>query len=153
MAAQQQNLAVTLCLFDGFNLLLPSAVIAEIMSGVAARAGTGEGDYPWLVDHMSWREMELPVISFEQLFLQRNSRLRGSHLAVLRGFGKNGKLPFYAVPMQAAPQPFTLNGPGELEELEDAGRLGFVERAVKVRGVDAVIPRLADLEAQLASSF
>ncbi len=146
-----QPLAAALCIFDGFNLLLPQLALAEVVSGVAASAEPGE--QPWQLGDMNWRGQRVPVLSLEQLLIQRSARLRGSHLAVLRGHHDSAALPFYAVPIQAAPSPVSLDSKIPLEELEDKGRVDFALRHIRVRGVAAVIPDLKALEAHIIAGL
>lgn len=61
------------------------------------------------------------------------------------------RFPFIGVPVQAIPTPFQLTDASQLLELDHQGRLDFIARYFRVRGVDAVIPDLAGILSHLAS--
>jgi chemosensory pili system protein ChpC len=140
----------TICICDGFNMLLPTAVIAEVISGVSATLEK-QPAYPWLLGEVNWRGLTLPLISFEQLLVQRNPRLRGSHIAVMRSQVEVDKIPFYGVPVQAVPASFNFSKDMAVQEGADQGRLDFVAQYARVRGVKVVIPELAGIQSHIAS--
>jgi chemosensory pili system protein ChpC len=146
------KLSAMLCICDGFNLLLPSIAVAEMVSGVAASTEAST-EHPWLLGEMGWRGLTIPVLSFEQLLIQRGARLRGSHIAIIRGHVNTEKLPFYGVPLQAIPSSIQIKDQGQLEEMPDEGRLDFAECYVRIQGVAAVIPQLEALEAHVAAGL
>jgi chemosensory pili system protein ChpC len=148
----ENAIEATICICDGFNMLLPSAAIGEVISGVAAMLDK-QPAYPWLLGEVNWRGLTVPLISFEQLLIQRNPRLRGSHIAVMRSQVDTEKMPFFGVPVQAIPASFSLTRETPIQEGADEGRLDFVAKYVRVRGVDAVIPDLPGIETHLASCF
>jgi chemotaxis signal transduction protein len=140
----------SICICDGFNLLLPSAAIAEAVSGVTASLET-EAKFPWYQGEVHWRGLVLPLVSFEQLLIQRNPRLRGSHIAIVRSQVEADLIPFFGVPVQTVPTSFDFSRDMAVEEGNDDGRLDFVTQYVRVRGVNTVIPDLAAIESHVAS--
>lgn len=145
------SLDATICICDGFNLLLPSAAIAESVSGVAASLKEGELKFPWYQGDVHWRGLVLPLVSFEQLLIQRNPRLRGSHIAIVRSQVEVDLIPFFGVPVQTVPTAFEFSRDMQVDQSESDGRLDFVTQQVRVRGVDTVIPDLAAIESYVAT--
>lgn len=145
-----ESIVATICICDGFNMLLPSAAIAEVVSGVSASLDN-KSDFPWHQGEVSWRGLTLPLVSFEQLLIQRNPRLRGSHIAVMRSHSEVDRIPFFGVPIQAVPANFDFPRDMSVEDGNDDGRLDFVSQYVRVRGVNTVIPDLSKIEAHIAS--
>lgn len=143
--------SASICICDGFNLLLPSNAIAEAVSGVAASLDGSQASFPWYQGEVHWRGMVLPLVSFEQLLVQKNPRLRGSHIAVLRSQVEVERIPFFGVPVQTVPTSFEFSKDMSVEEGNDEGRLDFVSQYVRVRGVNTVIPDLTAIESHIAS--
>ena len=149
MAEQPIKVIIGIC--DGFNLLLPSEMIADIVSGVNVSAV--EEPYSWQRGNLNWSGMTIPVLSFEQLLRNKPARLRGSHIVVIRGTSDTETLPFYGLPIQAMPNEYRLESSDELVEEEPAAGLSQVAVAVRVRGVPCIIPEIAHIEEQIASDL
>lgn len=144
------SIDATICICDGFNMLLPSAVIAEVVSGVAASM-ENKSNFPWYQGEVNWRGLILPLVSFEQLLIQRNPRLRGSHIAIMRSHMAVDRIPFFGVPIQAIPANFEFSQNTPVEDGKDEGRLDFISQYVRVRGVNTVIPDITKIETHIAS--
>ena len=149
MAEQPIKVIIGIC--DGFNLILPSEMIADIVSGVNVSAV--EEPYSWQRGNLNWSGMTIPVLSFEQLLRNKTARLRGSHIVVIRGTSDTETLPFYGLPIQAMPNEYRLESSDELVEEEPAAGLNQIAAAVRVRGVPCVIPEIAYIEEQIASDL
>lgn len=141
--------AIGIC--DGFNLLLPNNLIADVASAMTVAKTTIETD--WAIGELSWRGIELPVASIEQLVLQRAPRIRGSHVSILHGTLDTERLPFYGVPMQAIPHEFKLVKESDLTERSDDLDLRFCTMKVTARGVAAIIPDLKGIEEAILAGF
>ena len=137
----------TIAICDGFNLLLPDNLIIDVISAIGIRSS--ENQNPWVMGELGWRGNPLPIVSAEQLILQRAARLRGSHIAVFRGTQDTARMPFYGVPLQAMPHSYELNRPTELVLREDALHFDFCAMKVRVRGVSTLIPDLQAIEHRL----
>lgn len=137
---------------DGFNLLLPSDMVADIVSGV--NVSNVEVPYSWQRGNLNWSGMTIPVLSFEQLLHSKTARLRGSHIVVVRGTSDTETLPFYGLPTQAMPSEYRLESSDEMI-IEDVGakNLAMVASAVRVRGVPCIIPDIADIEERVAADL
>ena len=140
-------IASTIGICDGFNLLLPSNLIADVVSSMTY--SQQKGDSSWAIGELSWRGLQIPVVSIEQLIINRTPRIRGSHVAIFHGTLDTDKLPFYAVPMQAIPHNFNLLKESDLSERSDDVALEYCAMKVTARGVAAIIPDLEGLERQL----
>jgi|TARA_B110000483_G_scaffold243672_1_gene335282 chemosensory pili system protein ChpC len=137
-------LGSTIAICDGFNMLLPSNLIADVFSAVSIDQKSGA--QPWSIGDISWRGLHLPVISIEQIILHRAPRLRGSHVAILHGTVDTEKMPFFGVPLQAMPHNFNLENQRDVTQRSDHLELDFCAMKVTARGVSAVIPQLEAIE-------
>lgn len=131
---------------------MPSNALAEIISGVSVTPKTDQS--PWQIAEVLWNGMQVPVISFEQMMISRFARLRGSHVAIIRGTEDNDGLPFYGVAFQAVPHNFLLDADSDLVE-ENTGieKFNLIQAKVRIRGIAAVIPDLQAIEKQLLADL
>ncbi len=144
-------LGSTIAICDGFNLLLPSNLIADVVSAVTIDQKSGEN--LWSIGDLSWRGLHLPVISIELMILHRAPRLRGSHVAIFHGTVDTEKLPFFGVPLQAMPHNFNLENNRDVTQRSDLLELDFCAMKVTARGVSTVIPELEAIENQLLETL
>lgn len=143
-------IASTIGICDGFNLLLPSNLVADVVS--AMTYSQQEEGAAWSIGELNWRGLQIPVISIEQLVINRTPRIRGSHLAIFHGTLDTDRLPFYAVPMQAIPHKFSLIKDSDLAERSDDVPLEYCAMKVTAKGVAAIILDLEGFERQLLSN-
>lgn len=143
-------LSSTIAICDGFNLLLPGNLIADVVSAVTI--DQKNSDRLWSIGDISWRGLQLPVISIEQMILHRAPRLRGSHVAIFHGTFDTENMPFYGVPLQAVPHNFNLGTERDVTQRSDHLELDFCAMKVTARGVSALIPQLEEIEKQLLQS-
>lgn len=136
---------------DGFNLILPAEMVADVVSGV--NVSTVEEPHTWQRGNLNWNGMTIPVLSFEQLLRNKTARLRGSHIVVIRGTANSEALPFYGLPTQAMPNEYRLESADEMIEETIADGLNQVAAAVRVRGVPCIIPEIANIEEQVATDM
>ncbi len=141
----------TIGICDGLNLLLPDNLIGDVISAIGITAL--ENHDPWFIGETEWRGLQLPVISIEQLIRNGPARIHGSHIAVFRGTHDPARLPFYGVPLQAAPHSYPISHGGELTLLEDAKSFDFCLQKVRVRGVSTLIPDLEGIEERLLETL
>jgi hypothetical protein len=142
-------ISCTIGICDGFNLLLPGNLIADVVS--ATTFSPQKSDTVWRIGELNWRSLELPVVSIEQVILNRIPRIRGSHVAIFHGTLDAEKLPFYGVPMQAIPHSFSLVKESDLEERSDELDFKYCAMKVTAKGVASIIPDLEGIESQLLS--
>jgi len=149
MAENSVRALIAIC--DGFNLILPADMSADIVSGV--NVTTVENPQSWQRGVLTWQGMTIPVIGFEQIIRNQQARLRGSHIVVLRGTADTEVLPFYGLPTQAMPNEYELESEAEMVQEAIKEGLNQVATAVRVRGVPCIIPEIAQIEEQIAADI
>lgn len=132
----------------GARLLMPNAAIAEVLS--YADPEPVEGTPDWLLGQVRWRGWQLPLVAFSRLTgIAEEQPGLGNKMIVLKAFGGQGKVPFFAVLTQGFPRLVTVsrNGlvPVESDEALPAGVLGRVE----LNDDPALLPDVARLEAMI----
>ena len=149
MADQSIHAIIAIC--DGFNLILPANMVADVVSGVNLIAV--ENPNSWQRGELAWQGMNIPVAGFEEVVCGTQARLRGSHIVVLRGTTDTETLPFYGLPIQAMPNQYELHSEAEmLEEARDEN-LNQIAVAVRVRSVPCVIPDITRIEEKIAADI
>lgn len=127
----------------GRTLLLPTVTIAEMVSYSAPQAIDQAPD--WLLGMVEWRNLQVPVLSFEVLNGEVNpgAAVR-SRLAVLNNTGVSDELPFIAVATQAIPKLVRVSGQ-DITESEEPNQ-PFDLMRVEVDDEPLVIPNVSALE-------
>jgi len=127
----------------GRTLLMPTVTIAEMVSYSAPQAVDQAPD--WLLGMVEWRNLQVPVLSFEVLNGEANpgTAIR-SRLAVLNNTGVSDELPFIAVPTQAIPKLVRVSGQ-DITESEEPNQ-PFDHMRVEVDDEILVIPDISSLE-------
>ena len=130
------------------QLLLPNVTVAEI---IPYRAPTVIGDHAsWLLGQMEWRNIHIPVLSYEVLNGASIPSLEGARLAVVNGTGANRTIPFYAILIQGIPK-LTHVKEDDIVTVE-AMHLGpYDKMSVSILGEHAMIPDLDMIENELLS--
>lgn len=147
--AEQLKSVIGIC--DGFNFALPIEMIAETISGVAV---TSVNDpQPWQAGHLNWNGLDIPAVSLEQVVLGRRPRLRGSHVAIIRGTTDTETLPFYGVPVQTMPNEYQLMSTMEIVQAPVPEDFNLITMVARIRGVNCVIPDIEELEQQIAGDL
>ena len=136
---------------DGFNLILPANMVADMVSGVNLMRV--ENPKSWQRGELAWRGMKIPVAGFEEVIRGAQARLRGSHIGVLRGTADTQALPFYGLPVQAMPNQYELHSETEMTEEACGDSLKQIVVAARVRGVPCVIPEITRIEEQIAADI
>ncbi|NRA25143.1 MAG: chemotaxis protein CheW [Oleispira sp.] len=130
------------------QLLLPNVTVAEI---IPYRVPTVIGDHAsWLLGQMEWRNIHIPVLSYEVLNGASIPSLEGARLAVVNGTGANRTIPFYAILIQGIPK-LTHVKEDDIVTVE-AMHLGpYDKMSVSILGEHAMIPDLDMIENELLS--
>lgn len=149
MAENSVRSIIAIC--DGFNLVLPANMVADIVSGVNVLPV--EQPHSWQRGELVWQGMTIPVVGFEQILKGQQARLRGSHIAILRGTTDTGSLAYYGLPTQAMPNEYDIGSEAEMVEEPIKEGLNQIACAVRVRGVPCVIPEMAQIEEQIAADI
>ncbi|MFQ3323614.1 MAG: chemosensory pili system protein ChpC [Pseudomonadales bacterium] len=135
----------------GKSLLVPNVALAEV---VPITAVSTIDDMPnWLMGTLEWRKKTIPLVSFEAIndepFVEAGDYLR---IAVMNGCQYGDKMPFYAIALRGTPRMTRL-----VEEeviAQESSDLGIAESmSVVVDGVEAIIPNLEYIEAQVHQIF
>jgi len=125
---------------------MPNAAIAEVLS--YADPEPVEGTPDWLLGQVRWRGWELPLVAFSRLTgIAEEKPGLGNKMIVLKAFGGQGKLPFFAVLTQGFPRLVTVSQAGlvpiESDEELPVGVLGRVQ----LNDDPALLPDVGRLEA------
>lgn len=150
-AAPQQLYCVLIALRDD-SLLLPNAVIAEVMAQDAllpARDASG-----WLAGSVNWNSRRLPVVNFEVLGGAPPPPMnRRARLVVLHPLEQTADSAPLAVVSQGYPHLITLNRAAlQSLPLRPSDRAEFVLARVRLGNTEALIPDLDQLHQMLAEA-
>jgi len=143
---QAEDIRGVLIQVTGARLLMPNAAIAEVLS--YADPEPVEGTPDWLLGQVRWRGWELPLVAFSRLTgIAEEKPGLGNKMIVLKAFGGQGKLPFFAVLTQGFPRLVTVSQAGlaaiESDEELPVGVLGRVQ----LNDDPALLPDVGRLEA------
>ncbi|MBB3061002.1 chemotaxis protein CheW [Microbulbifer rhizosphaerae] len=138
----QEVSSLLLPLADG-QLLVPVDTLSEV---IAMQTPVAAYDAPdWYLGELNWRELRLPLMSFEMMRGQSLPAMHGScRIAVLCSGNPGGRLPFFALVLQGTPRLVRVT-PDELAGRERGCSQGELMH-VALSGEEAVIPDLGALE-------
>ncbi len=129
------------------TLLLPNVAVAELISYRAPQAVPGRPD--WFLGQVPWRDLNLPLLSFEAASggqVEAGSRAR---VAVLNALGGREHVKFIALLVQGIPRSIKVDAGLARSDV----RLAPLELdAVNLGDVQARIPDLVALEQKLADA-
>jgi chemosensory pili system protein ChpC len=131
----------------GGQLLLPSAVVAEVASYQPPQS-ISETQPNWLLGLINWREQRVPMLSIEEalsLSTTTVSTAQRSRTIILYGLESNQTLPFYALIAIDVPRPVTITEENITHPNVDARR-GLIFN-IKINHQESVwLPDLSYLE-------
>ena len=133
---------------SGGHLVLPNTAIAEVIN-YSEPVPIADGP-EWLLGLLSWRERDVPLLSFEGLSGQPKPSLPvRAKIVVLNALGGNADLNFFAVLVQGIPQLANIDESriAAMDYTPEADSV-IVSRVV-VDGETAVIPDLDAIEQRL----
>lgn len=148
MPEQGSELRSLLIPIHGDTLILPSAVVAEVISYTEPVAATGGP--AWLLGEVPWRRQQLPVIALEtalgtELPAKRAQRAR---IIVMYGLGNTERLPFFGLLSRGIPRAY-LASAGNVSQLattgDDGQRFVLAKVGLQPEGT-AIIPDLDGLQ-------
>ena len=142
---QTEDIRGVLIQVTGARLLMPNAAIAEVLS--YADPDPIEGAPDWLLGNVRWRGWQLPLVAFARLTgIADEQPGLGNKMIVLKAFGGQGKLPFFAVLTQGFPRLVTVSQ-SSLAALEPEGELpAGVLGHVQLKDDPALLPDVGRLE-------
>lgn len=127
------------------NLLIPNLTVAEIIPYEPLQRVEDSPD--WLLGFLGWRGVQVPVVSFEMLTVERGSfslvSVASASLVVLKALGGRSELPFFAVVAQALPRlvritPNELFETGEETEKTELQKARYADEVVSIPDLDYV---------------
>jgi chemosensory pili system protein ChpC len=137
----------------GGRLLLPNATIAEVLSYADPEPVAGAPD--WLLGRIRWRGWQLPLVAFARLTgIAGEQGGLGSKVLVVKAFGGNPKLPYFALLTQGFPRLVTVSR----QALAAVDRGGdplpdAVLAEVMLNQDQALLPDIDRIEALLGEAF
>lgn len=128
------------------QLILPNVTVAEI---IPYRTPTAVSDNNnWLLGQLEWRNVHIPILSYELLSGMSIPSLEGARLAVINGTGNNPNLPFYGILIQGIPK-LTHIQEDNIVAVDAMHSGPYDQMAVSVLGEQAMIPDLDMIENEL----
>ncbi len=87
------------------NLLIPNATVAEIIPYEPLQRAQDTPD--WFLGYLGWRGVQVPVVSFEMLTVERGSfsivSVASASLVIMKALGNREGLDFVAIVAQTLP--------------------------------------------------
>lgn len=129
------------------NLLLPNVAVAELIP--YRNVQTGEGLPAWFLGQVAWRDLKLPLLSFEAAAGGQACVGPDARVAVLNALGGRPAVKFIALVVQGIPRSLKVSSdvPRASEKLAplelDAVRIG--ELIAKIPDLIGLEQKLADL--------
>jgi chemosensory pili system protein ChpC len=128
------------------QLVLPNVTVAEI---IPYRAPTAISEHAgWLLGQLEWRNIHIPVLSYEILNGGSIPPIEGARLAVINGTGTKRNLPFYAILIQGIPKLMHIKE-DDIVTVEAMRSGPYDQMAVSLYGEQAMIPNLDMIENEL----
>lgn len=128
------------------QLILPNVTVAEIIPYRAPTPVSDNND--WLLGQLEWRNVHVPVLSYELLSGASAPSLRGARLAIINGTGDNPNLPFYGILIQGIPKSIHVKE-DDIVIVEAMKSGPYDQMAISVQDEQAMIPDLALVEHEL----
>ncbi|WP_298186453.1 chemotaxis protein CheW [uncultured Pseudomonas sp.] len=129
------------------TLLLPNVAVAELIPYRAPQAS--EGMPNWFLGQIAWRDLRLPLLSFEAASDGQATVSSGSRVAVINALGGRPAVKFIAVLVQGIPRSIKVGA--ELVRA-DVGLSPLELDAVQFGEAVLKIPDLLGLEQKLADA-
>lgn len=142
-----QELPTFLLPLQKSTLLVPNATVAEIIPYEPLQRVQDTPD--WFLGFLGWRGVQVPVVSFEMLTVERGSfslvSVASASLVILKALGGKHDLQFFAIVAQALPRLVRITE----NELFATGEDTETTEVAKARYADAIvsIPDLDYIEA------
>jgi chemosensory pili system protein ChpC len=126
-------------------LLVPGVSVAEIVN--YSYPDCPENAPDWFLGYITWRKLEVPLVSFELLNGQAEPRAVSSQrIAVLNNTGVSEDIPFLAIVIQAIPRLIRIT-PKDIDVAKDVDLAPAEKQAISMGGDEAVyIPDISVLE-------
>lgn len=127
------------------SLLLPNVAVAELIP--YRNVQTGEGLPAWFLGQVGWRDLKLPLLSFEAASGGKAHVGPDSRVAVINALGGRASVKFIALVVQGIPRSLKVSS----DLVRASEHLAPLELdAVRIGDLVAKIPDLVGLEQKLA---
>lgn len=125
-------------------LLLPGVSVAEIVN--YSYPECPEGVPEWFLGYVTWRKLDVPLVSFEMLNGQQEGRVAGTQrIAVLNNTGVSENIPFIAIVIQGIPRLIRVT-PKDIATDADVALSPAEKMAVRMGEETMFIPDISVLE-------
>lgn len=136
----------------GSRLLLPNAIIAEVMSFAPPEPVSDAPD--WLLGRIRWRGWQLPLIAFARMAsLADEKGGLGSKVVVLKALGGDPKAPYFAILTQGFPRLVTVSRDGLVVDADEGDLPQGVQARVTLNQDDAFVPDLEAVEQLISEAL
>jgi chemosensory pili system protein ChpC len=127
-------------------LVLPNTAVAELVAYRNVQAA--ENSPNWLLGQISWRDLNLPLLSFETASNDAAVITERARVVIVNAIGGRPKFRFFALLIQGIPRSVRIEA--NLLSEQDETLLPLELDAVRIAGEIAKIPDLIALEQKLA---
>lgn len=143
--AEPEQLSTFVITMQKQTILLPAEVVAEIIPYEPLQRVEDTPD--WFIGLLGWRGVQLPVVSFEMLTVERASfslvSVASASLVIVRGLTDQTSLPFYALVSQTRPSSHLITDEmlfetGEALERTEQAKVRFQNDIVSIPNLDYV---------------
>lgn len=149
---EYEKLDVLACLLlplDGFNLLLPTVSVAEMVP--YEMPFRGDKGPSWYLGEFYWRNVAVPLISYESMNGEDNPGVSTrARVAILNCTGQSDDLPFLGVVTQGIPRLAQVENEHITETSKEMGHQ-FDLMKVQIAAEEAIIPDLPGIESAYLS--
>ena len=128
------------------KLLLPNTAVAEVITYVNPEPI--ENAPEWLMGKISWRDVHIPLVSFELLSGLTETNAGTRRIAVLNTLNGDQRVPYIALLMQGIPQ-LRMIQEDNIVDVDIESDKNAIARIVKVNDEQVLIPDLDDIESRL----
>ena len=134
------------------NVLVPNATVAEIIPYEPLQRVQDSPD--WMLGYLGWRGVQVPVVSFEMLTVERGSfslvSVASARLVILKSLSDDPVSPFYAIVAQALPRLVRITErelfeTGEKAEKTELQRVRYGDDLVSIPDLDFIEWSLNDV--------
>lgn len=150
-APRSEDIRGVLIQVAGARLLLPNATIAEVLSYADPEPVAGAPE--WLLGRIRWRGWQLPLVAFSRLTgIAGEQGGLGSKVLVVKAFGGNPKLPYFALLTQGFPRLVTVSRQA-LAAVDGDALPEAVLAEVMLNEDQALLPDIERIEALLGEAL
>ncbi len=145
----EEQLDVFLLQMQKQGVMVPTDAVAEIIPYEPLQRIEDAPD--WFIGLLGWRGIQIPVVSFEIMSVERASfslvSVASASLVIMRGLTDQDRLPFYAIVSQTRPEEHSINPELIIETGEDTEKTEVCR--IRFRNEMLAIPDVEFLESAL----